>query len=196
MKQKSTPWSKLQREIYKLLSPGLGLQIHCVAYRMGSRYGSNDLPRYWITLGKEIIWDYPRDFLYDDIGNELSLVDIYPYGSGISDISCLLREYIDSPKDTLLGKTFDKDKWGLTDLLKAADRRMGRERLKKLRDNSDNDAVHEIIATRLGGRSGAKAHPNGEGRPGKGRLKGDLLPLLSRYSNDDVQVIHEIRPCL
>ena len=41
----------------------------------------------------------------------------------------------------------------MTDLLKAADRRMGRERLKKLRDNSDGDAVHKIIATRLGGKT-------------------------------------------
>jgi len=25
--------------------------------------GSTDLPRYWITLDKNVIWDYPKDFI-------------------------------------------------------------------------------------------------------------------------------------
>ena len=56
-------WSKLQREIYKLIDSRIGIQIHCSVYRMDSRWGGTDLPRYWITLGKEIIFDYPKDFL-------------------------------------------------------------------------------------------------------------------------------------
>ncbi len=50
-------WSKLQREFYTIRADGLDLQIHCRVYRMQSQRGSADLPRYWITLGKEIIWD-------------------------------------------------------------------------------------------------------------------------------------------
>lgn len=45
-------WSKLQREIYKLIDSRIGIQIHCSVYRMDSRWGGTDLPRYWITLGK------------------------------------------------------------------------------------------------------------------------------------------------
>ena len=35
------------------------LQLQCRVVRMNSAYGSTDLPRYWITLGKETIWAYP-----------------------------------------------------------------------------------------------------------------------------------------
>ncbi len=48
------PWSKLQREIYDLLTPTINLQIHCTRYPMRSQNGgSTDLPRYWITLDKK-----------------------------------------------------------------------------------------------------------------------------------------------
>jgi hypothetical protein len=68
------PLSKLQLEIYKLVANGLDLQIHCVVYRMDSQRGSTDLPRYWFQLGKEIIWDYPKDFIG---GRQPDLIDIY-----------------------------------------------------------------------------------------------------------------------
>lgn len=45
-------WSKLQREIYKLIDSGIGFQIHCSVYRMDSRWGGTDLPRYWITVAR------------------------------------------------------------------------------------------------------------------------------------------------
>lgn len=56
-------WSKLQKELYLIIDPTIDLQIHCVAYPMRSRYGNTALPRYWITLGKEIIFDI-RNSLY------------------------------------------------------------------------------------------------------------------------------------
>ena len=59
----SKPWSKLQKEFYLLRAEGLDLQLQCRAYRMDSQRGSTNIPRYWITLGKEIIWDYPKDFI-------------------------------------------------------------------------------------------------------------------------------------
>jgi hypothetical protein len=49
------PWSKLQREVSKLFAEGLRLQIQRRAYRMASASGSTDLPRYWCTLGKDVI---------------------------------------------------------------------------------------------------------------------------------------------
>ena len=33
---------------------------------MSSQYGSTDLPRYWITLDGEIIFDYPKQFVEKD----------------------------------------------------------------------------------------------------------------------------------
>jgi hypothetical protein len=88
------PWSKLQREVSKLFAEGLRLQIQCRTYRMASARGSTDLPRYWCTLGKDVIWDYPRDF-----GENTTYA---PYDTDVSSISSLLCEYIDTPTDQLL----------------------------------------------------------------------------------------------
>ena len=115
-------WSKLQKEVYNLLDPALNLQIHCRVYRKPTQWSTLQLPRYWITLNKEIIFDYPSCF------NDLKNVSPpYPYDAAfISEISDIIRDYIDTPKDKLLDL---KDKYGIIDILKAADRRLGKENL-------------------------------------------------------------------
>lgn len=57
------PWSKLQKEFYLIRADGINFQLQCRRYRMDSTQGSTDCPRYWITLNKEVIWDYPKDFI-------------------------------------------------------------------------------------------------------------------------------------
>jgi hypothetical protein len=161
-RQKSAPWSKLQREVYNLGAPGLAFQLHCVAYRMGSQQGSTDLPRYWITLNDETVWDYPKDFINEVIDyeqiygtklvgeNALTLKQTYPYGSRVSEISAVIREYIDTPKEMLFDKAFENDKWGITDILKSVDRRIGKRRLARFGETLNNTVVGKIIAERLG----------------------------------------------
>ena len=150
-------WSKLQKRLYLLFADDIDIQLHMSVYRMQSAYGSTDLPRYWITLGKDIIFDYPSDFMAKDENGVSFVRDLegkskyYPYSSDISDISEFFREYIDTPADELLDKHFDCDRWGLADILKAADRRIGRERLGILGERTDNTAAHKIIAKRRGG---------------------------------------------
>ena len=73
------------------------------------------MPRYWIRLNKKIIFDYPRI---------ATKKEDYPYITEISDISDLLKEYLDTPKEQILMKTFERDKYGITNLLKAADVRI------------------------------------------------------------------------
>jgi len=159
--RKQRPWSKLQRRIYQLICPKLDLQIQCVAYPISPRSSTN-LPRHWITLGKEIIWDYPKNFIskrqFYSEGREITKKVVYDEWS-IPDISALIRDYIDTPKDVLLDKVFSNDRWGLTEILKAADRRIGKERLKELGDKSGNAAVRKIIAMRLD----AKNYPSTSG---------------------------------
>ena len=96
-------WSKLQREIYKLIDSRIGIQIHCSVYRMDSRWGGTDLPRYWITLGKEIIFDYPKDFLDKKLpergliiscSHNETVEELYPYVTEISLISDIIRRSI------------------------------------------------------------------------------------------------------
>lgn len=111
---------------------------------MRSQSGSTSLPRYWITLDKEIIWDYPKDFVTEggiikNYGGEVSRY--YPYLTDVYDISNLIREYIDTPKEQLLNKQFIHDKWGLINILRAADRRVGARRLDILRRKTHNVAA-------------------------------------------------------
>ncbi len=108
-------WSKLQKQLYLIIDDKIDLQIHCSVYRMKSQRGSTDLPRYWITLNNKIIFDYPKI---------TAAKENYPYVTEISDISNLLKEYLDTPKEQIITKTFDSDKYGITNLLKAADRRI------------------------------------------------------------------------
>lgn len=133
-------WSRLQKQIYNLLLPELELQIHCAAYPMRSQRGSTDLGRYWITLGREIIWDYPKDFA----GAKRK----YPYTTDIAAISELLREYVDTPVDGLLRKRFEEDRWGLTAILKAADRRLGRDKLVLAFGDVESKAARRVLAQR------------------------------------------------
>lgn len=144
-------WSKLQREIYKIITEDINFQIHCSTYRMDSQFGSTDLPRYWITLNKEIIFDYPKQFVTDDgtVKNLSGFEAIYPYKTDISNISGLIREYIDTPKEQILSKTFKNDYWGLINILRAADRRIGARRLEDLKRKTHNIAANKVIEARL-----------------------------------------------
>ena len=133
------PWSKLQREIEKLFTDELSIRIQCRAYRMDSQRGSTDLPRYWITLGKDIIFDYPKDFPPANAS--------YPYLTDVSSISRLIRDYIDTPVDDLLIKEFE-DPWGLIEIFLAADRRIGKRRLRELGEKLSSDAAKLVLEKR------------------------------------------------
>lgn len=146
-------WSKLQKELYLIVDPTIGFQIHCAAYPMRSRYGNTDLPRYWITLDKEIIFDYPKQFVlpdgtvknYDPDGIHQN----YPYCTDVSDISSLIREYIDTPISEIMTRHFENDYWGLANILRAADRRIGQRRLDILRRRIKNKAAQKILTLRI-----------------------------------------------
>ena len=127
---------------------------------MQSRRGSTDLPRYFITLADEIIFDYPKDFVLKSGGVKSlaqgALAKIYPYGNDISDIGELIREYIDTPKDELFKKHFDADEWGLANILKAADKRIGKRRLQILAKNKKNEAMQKVVQARLNSAADSK----------------------------------------
>lgn len=69
----------------------------------------------------------------------------------ISDISALLREYLDTPKEELFAKQFANDCRGIVNILKAADRRFGKRRLELLERKTLNQAAKKVIACRLRG---------------------------------------------
>lgn len=144
----------MQRELYKIIDEKIDFQIHLSKYRMNSRYGSTDLPRYWITLNKEIIFDYPKQFVdKSNSGNTIKNLNgeiaYYPYQTDITEISDLIREYIDTPKEEVFKKHFESDNWGIINILKSADKRNGRRRLELLKKRTKNQAAQKIIEQRL-----------------------------------------------
>ncbi len=144
-------WSKLQSALYRVIDPSIRFQIQCRVVRMGSSYGSTDLPRYWITLGKETIWSYPGQFVVP--GGATRRVDsakltYYPYVTDVPAISDLIREYIDTSVANLLTKQFTNDHWGLVNILRAADRRIGQRQLPLLRRKIHNVAALKVLDVR------------------------------------------------
>lgn len=134
-------WSKLQKRLYNLMDSEINFQIHCVLYEMRSlnHYGRR-MPRYFITIGKDIIFDYPKDMNLERKRKSL-------WASDADEISDLIEEYIQRPRDALLAE-FPNDEWELTDILLACDRRMGKRRLEVLAKRTKNEKVQEIISKR------------------------------------------------
>lgn len=134
-------WSKLQARLYNLMEPAVNFQIHCALYEMKSlgHYGSR-LSRYFITVDKEIVFDYPKDM-------ELDKKNIYLWNSDVDKISNLIEEYIQRPKEELF-EDFPTDKWGIVDILRACDRRVGKKRLQILAERTRNENVRFIIEKR------------------------------------------------
>lgn len=148
----SKPFSKLQREIYKLLDPKAEMQIHCRAYRMPKSQSTNpQIPRYWITVGDEIVFDHPGKDGFKVVGQDCEHAKTnwrpghhFPYDT-VPLISQLIRDYIDTPVSELMDKKFKCDHFGITDLLKAGDRRIGKRRWDKL---PETDTIRTILGKR------------------------------------------------
>ena len=142
----SKRWSKLQSRLYNLMDPKIDFQIHCALYEMNSNDGYHGckLPRYFIMIGKEIVFDYPKNF---DTTKKYRF-NSYPWDTDISAISNMIEEYIQCPELELLND-FENDKWGITDILRACDRRIGKRRLNKIKDGITNEALLKIVKRRL-----------------------------------------------
>lgn len=141
----SKRWSKLQSRLYGLMEPTIDFQIHCALYDMNSNdgYHGYKLPRYFITVGKEILFDYPKDF---DTTCKYGF-NSYPWDTDISAISELIEDYIQRPETEIM-KPFDNDKWGLTDILRVCDRRVGKRRLQEIKEHTSNERILYIINKR------------------------------------------------
>jgi len=73
--EKKRPFSKLKKQIDALFVPELKMHFCCTAYPIRGQWKSNNsIPRYYLKLGKEIIWDYPKDIF------KSSIVEIWGFG--------------------------------------------------------------------------------------------------------------------
>ncbi len=140
-------WSKLQRAVYLIVAPGLPLQIQCRVYPMHAQYGTTGIPRYWITLGKEILRDSPKQF----VGHASPSGETppgWPYTTDISEISTLIRDYLETSRPRLLTEPFSQDRWGLINLLRAADRPIGSRQWEALEQQAKSESVRKILTWR------------------------------------------------
>ena len=109
------------------MDPKINFQIHCALYEMNSNdgYHGNKLPRYFITIGKKIVFDYPKDF----DTNKSYESTAYPWLTDMSEISDVIEEYIQCPESGIL-HDFEDDKCEITEILSVCDRMIGKRRLR------------------------------------------------------------------
>ncbi len=131
-------WSQLQKLIYNVWCDDLGLQIHTNAFALS---GSASVGRYWITLGKDIIWDVPRDFPEEKAKGT--------YNNVASEISEVIKAYLDTPREELLSRVFEADRWGIVDIFRVSDRRLGRKSLELIETTSLPEPAKRILEARL-----------------------------------------------
>jgi hypothetical protein len=140
-------WSKLQKSIYNLIDEALPLQVHVTEMPDALETGSlNLLGIFWVTLEKEVIWHFPKDFVtyqteWPDGSNH--------YSYSVADINRVIREYIDTPLNELLAKQFAHDYCAIADVLKVSDRRFAPHRLAHHFENTKSKAVRKILDHRL-----------------------------------------------
>lgn len=149
-------WSKLQKQLYLIIDKDSKFQIHCSVYKTKSAWNAGQrsgiskkqeqIPRYWITIGdsKEIIWDFPNNFLNEesmienpywnvtpDVPNTIK--DTYFWDQNYTWVANLIREYLDTPRDQLLTKEFENDKYGLINVLRKYDRRISKAKRNNIK---------------------------------------------------------------
>ena len=134
-------WSTLQSALYKVIETEIGFQIHCCAYNIGE---SVPVPRFWVSIEKQIIWDFPKDFMEERKRNN----EHWYFYEEATKLSCLIREYMDCPANELLTHEFN-DRFRLIPILHICDRRIGRRRLKTMLQDEKYASLSWLIEKRL-----------------------------------------------
>lgn len=101
------PWSKTKSRIEALFDPKLDLAIHTTSYTHATNHDTYEVPRHWITLNKEVVWDFPGPFLTrrDNPAAPGIRYELDPYWRGAGNPSWpahVLRQYLDCPAGELL----------------------------------------------------------------------------------------------
>lgn len=116
--------------------------MYCTFYTSHRDYkaGPFTSPRHWITLGQEVIWDFPSYFLawnHPKVPKPLRWLEDGHWGTDGSQPCQLIREYLHTPVNQLLIRIVSLDYWNLSNILRAADRRIGQRRLRTCAEQVD-----------------------------------------------------------
>ncbi len=135
-------WKELQERLVDVVAPTVPFKIHIEAYSMQAScvaISSHCI----IAVGDTIIWDYPCVFHEDCTNPDTGAIDAHA-------IVAVVQQWLDTPSSRLLATQYPEDEWGLTEILLAVDRRMGRRRLQSLKRRTRSAHVKSILAARLG----------------------------------------------
>ena len=121
-------WSKLKKKVEALWAPELDLVIHCNSFRHYTNHSHYDLERHWLLLNGNVLWDFPGQFLESNNPDHPQAMRHHPW-SFPTKTSEVLDQYLSCPINELLTRQFEEDHYGLGDILRAADRRLGKTRL-------------------------------------------------------------------
>ena len=142
------PWSKLERRLRDLPDPALRLRFRFTAYRqdaIATPWEGDAACKFWITQGKDTVWAVPRDRHSGD------RADIgYAARRSPGWLVEMAADYLQQPRDRLLDWTPDWGGWGLPDILKACDRRIGRRQWAALREIIIEPVALHLIDLRAG----------------------------------------------
>ena len=136
-------WSKLQKQLYKIMDSTVKFQMHCSVFKTKSAWNAGQkagiskkkesIPHYWITVNGETVWDFPNNYIDNDsLVDGFTLKEVYFYPDNYNWIADVLRNYINTPKEQLLTIKFDNDKFGLVDVLRKYDRRISKHKRKDM----------------------------------------------------------------
>lgn len=117
-------WSTLRKSLLNLADPKLKIDIKIGSHTSSKKcrakyYGEIS---YVIFLDKNPIWSFPKDFSNDV---NISTLNIYTFS-----VKEKIRGYINTPRNELLEAEFNDNEIGLTDILKAMDRRISLDKLE------------------------------------------------------------------
>lgn len=136
-------WSKLQKQLYKIMDPTVNFQMHCSVFKTKSAWNAGQkvgiskkkesIPHYWITVNNETVWDFPNNYIDNDsLVDGFTLKETYFYPNNYNWVADVLRNYINTPKENLLTIEFENDKFGLVDVLRKYDRRISKNKRKDM----------------------------------------------------------------
>lgn len=144
-----SPWTKLERRLRDLPDPALDLRFRFTAYRyevIQTPWAGELACKFWITQGKSTLWSVPRDRHVGDGGKGIDYFGRRSPGWLVE----IAAAYLDLPRDALIDWTPDWPGWGLVDILKACDRRIGRRQWGRLRSVVAEPAALHLLDLRAG----------------------------------------------
>jgi hypothetical protein len=115
-------FSKLKKRIESLFAPELELKVYCTVYAKKGNYDCMESPRLWIVLGKEIIFDWLKEFKEMKIDDPSYSEGRCVWYEDIVYITEMIQEYIETPRDELKEHSLYKDEYGLEERCKKMER--------------------------------------------------------------------------